>query len=981
VSYRLSAVLLVIVCVVIATDGFCEEDSCSFELRYYSPDSSANGETDFKGETSVFDTDERIDFLRAYADYAKKFFRDPGLDKMIVSDREVADVLSRFKEQPQPEMRKRTRLEKWKWVALRKGQRKESIDAVSLWNDMKGVSVQEGNLLVERSKADIMRSFTPQEWRFSIRWKTKIADTKNETVFGLGEKNAMVMSVIFENSGKIKCIVGDNENVVSSYEPDTWYEMRIEIDLHDNIYNVYRDDILLLQKTGALNAKSVSAFSFSGGKGDRIDSLWGVGYIPTEDIRWPYDIKTFIDETFDIIPSIDGWSEKGYDDSSWNSGILPVVHGSERHAGEDLFLRRIQRIGEFEKAFLNVETLDPGGEIWINGKVAAVLQNRHPAKIEIGKYLEKNADNVIAVRVNHFNIVEEFGLRMMGHSALDLNVGWFAGRMSLDLVPEIHIDDLFVFTKDIIKSACLETRIKLNNRGPMSFRGKINIKLYPWYPAESSTPAAMAVFPVVTGVGDTEIVKEITVSNPKLWTFASPNLYRVVATLVDENGTAVDDYTVTAGIRTVGQDEGTFRINGVPEMLNGAQIFGYRPPIEKLVTWNRSCPIEWLVKELVMVKKMNGNLLRIHVHAWSDAARSVNDPRIAELADQLGVMLIWATPSWIRTAKGWGYVDFEGYPKYMRQVYNHPSIVMWEASNHPNSFKKRDYRESNIFCEKVYDTIYPVDPSRLISTTSYIRHLHYGNDFGTVDYKGNPIEPTLAWTAPMVTRGNQDSVTGYGKEWSVLRTWPPEYYKDHLSSKSRAYFNFEHEESIGQPNWNLVKGKPWYRLQSYEWEYDEGSIGRRLSADEWEESQAWQAFSAYESMKKQRLLDYDGFSWCCLHGGPNTATYKKPIVDFHGHAKLAYYANRMIFQRTCAGSYNVDVVYGPKDTVVPVIMNLGPERTVDLTVEVKNMTGKVIDSAAYKSVHLPGGRTVISLPEFKPSFPSEGYYAIEYRVN
>jgi hypothetical protein len=241
------------------------------------------------------------------------------------------------------------------------------------------------------------------------------------------------------------------------------------------------------------------------------------------------------------------------------------------------------------------------------------------------------------------------------------------------------------------------------------------------------------------------------------------------------------------------------------------------------------------VKELVMVKKMNGNLLRIHVHAWSDAARSVNDPRIAELADQLGVMLIWATPSWIRTAKGWGYVDFEGYPKYMRQVYNHPSIVMWEASNHPNSFKKRDYRESNIFCEKVYDTIYPVDPSRLISTTSYIRHLHYGNDSGT--------------------------------------------------------------------------------------------------------------------------------------------------VDFHGHAKLAYYANRMIFQRTCAGSYNVDVVYGPKDTVVPVIMNLGPERTVDLTVEVKNMTGKVIDSAAYKSVHLPGGRTVISLPEFKPSFPSEGYYAIEYRVN
>ena len=31
-------------------------------------------------------------------------------------------------------------------------------------------------------------------------------------------------------------------------------------------------------------------------------------------------------------------------------------------------------------------------------------------------------------------------------------------------------------------------------------------------------------------------------------------------------------------------------------------------------------------------------------------------------------------------------------------------------------------------------------------------------------------------------------------------------------------------------------------------------------------------------------------------------TYKKPLIDCLGHAKLSYYANRMIFQKVVAGS-------------------------------------------------------------------------------
>lgn len=179
---------------------------------------------------------------------------------------------------------------------------------------------------------------------------------------------------------------------------------------------------------------------------------------------------------------------------------------------------------------------------------------------------------------------------------------------------------------------------------------------------------------------------------------------------------------------------------------------------------------------------------------------------------------------------------------------------------------------------------------------------------------------------------------------------------------------------MAQPNWNLVKGKPWYRLHSYEWDYDVGTIGRRLTLEEWKASQAWQAFSAWESMKKQRYIDYDGFSWCCLHGGPNSVTYKKPIIDFLDHAKLAFWTNKMIFQPT------VDVVYGPADQITPVIMHLGEEKTVDLSVVVKDLEGKTLASKDYNSVALKKGRnkTVLDAWDFKA--PGEGYYVVEYIV-
>jgi hypothetical protein len=996
---NLSIFMVLVVIGFVATS----QQSKSFELRYISKDAKANGETDFKGPTSVFDTDQRIEFLKHYADFAADFFEDPNFDYQVAGDAEASQAARQIKPQPEPEHRDRIQLDDWKWLGYRAGQEHESAHNLLQYKYNNTIELKGGILETTSEKSDYSWKFQGQSWRFSFSWKAKVPTTSSKAVFVFSELEKITAAKVgFAENGKLFYTTANGETVEKeAYKADEWYDFKIEFDLaafnrkKDVVrYNLYinhklvADYVPLHRVTFSKIAyapsfasiSKINRLSLQASKGVQLDDLWGVGYHLTGRETYPYTVETFLDESFDAKPSAHGWTAASFCDSAWQTTSLPAVHGSERYAEEDLLLRKAVDIGDFDKAYLNIATLDPGGEVWVNGQVAAVITDRAPQKIDLSKFLVKNEENLIAVKVNHFYLTDKVG-EIMPHSSLDFNIGWFAGNMSLDLLNYTSIDDVFVYTQSLNEGSALQmAKISIENKFWGAFRGSVQLKMYPWFPKESTTMAADVSKEIELPHLTTELEMPFKVADPKLWSPETPNLYKVHVVLKDDKGSVVDDFVTTTGIRTVDQQGGSFRLNGEISMLNGAQIMGYRGPIEDMVKESRCAPDYWVAKEILQIKKMNGNLLRIHVHNWELPARGINDPRYAQYADQLGMMLLWCPTAWIRTGRGWGDVDFANYPKYMKQVINHPSIVMWEAANHTQSFKGNPVSESNIYCEQVHNTLYPVDPSRIISYNSYVRHLHYGNDEGTIDQQGKPIKPTWAWTAANVTRGNQDSPTGYGKEWDELRNYPGDYRASFLDSKYRAYFNFEHQESMAQPNWDLVKGKPWYKLHSYEWDYDEGSIGRRLTYDEWKESQAWQAFGAWEAMKKMRFLDYDGFSWCCLHGGANSVTYKKPLIDFTGAAKLAWHANKMVFQKTVAGSHDVDVVYGPADKIKPVVMNWDNEKTANVTVKIVDLEKNEVARKEYKNVALKGGRTVNKLEPFMPTNLGEGYYFVVYEI-
>jgi hypothetical protein len=96
----------------------------------------------------------------------------------------------------------------------------------------------------------------------------------------------------------------------------------------------------------------------------------------------------------------------------------------------------------------------------------------------------------------------------------------------------------------------------------------------------------------------------------------------------------------------------------------------------------------------------------------------------------------------------------------------------------------------------------------------------------------------------------------------------------------------------------------------------------------------WTMPLAIEAYKKKRWLDYDGLAWCPLRGGGNNATYAKPVIDYYDYAKLGLYTLKMVFQPTVAGSHDVDIVYGPDNSINPLIMHLGEHKNVGLEFEV-----------------------------------------------
>ncbi|WP_439556406.1 glycoside hydrolase family 2 protein, partial [Dyadobacter sp.] len=189
--------------------------------------------------------------------------------------------------------------------------------------------------------------------------------------------------------------------------------------------------------------------------------------------------------------------------------------------------------------------------------------------------------------------------------------------------------------------------------------GKYKIKLF-IYPVESEELVAEDEFELVLEAGQKSQRLVVDLPNALLWSVETPNLYRLVAQLIDEEG-SVSEIETKFGLRKFEARGNKLYLNSKPIYLDGIL---YQPG---------NSTYDQIKKHLLAMKELGCNLVRIHIAGV--------DPRIYKLADKIGILLWVEVPSPHQST----FQSRENHRAELRRMValigTHPSVVIWSLYN------------------------------------------------------------------------------------------------------------------------------------------------------------------------------------------------------------------------------------------------------------------------------------------------------------
>ncbi len=174
------------------------------------------------------------------------------------------------------------------------------------------------------------------------------------------------------------------------------------------------------------------------------------------------------------------------------------------------------------------------------------------------------------------------------------------------------------------------------------------------------TPVATDDFPLTLTAGQKRQRLVIEIPDAKLWSPEEPNLYRLVADLVDANG-HVSTIETNFGLRKI-ESRGCFvYLNNKKIYLDGIL---YQPGIASY---------EEIKLHMQGMKELGCNLVRIHIAGV--------DPRIYKLADKMG-MLLWVEVPSPHSSNAKSRANHkEELLRMLMLIATHPSVVIWSLYN------------------------------------------------------------------------------------------------------------------------------------------------------------------------------------------------------------------------------------------------------------------------------------------------------------
>ena len=163
---------------------------------------------------------------------------------------------------------------------------------------------------------------------------------------------------------------------------------------------------------------------------------------------------------------------------------------------------------------------------------------------------------------------------------------------------------------------------------------------------------------------ESEVLQQMQVDNPNLWSPETPYLYRMRTRIMDGNELA-DEYVTPFGIRSIDYTTQGFFLNGKPYQIKGTCNHQDHAGVGVAV------PDELLLYRLRLLKEMGSNGYR--------CSHNPPSPQLLDMCDSIGMIVIDENRKFSSTPTGLNNLT----TLVMRDC-NHPSVCFWSLENEEN---------------------------------------------------------------------------------------------------------------------------------------------------------------------------------------------------------------------------------------------------------------------------------------------------------
>jgi len=420
-----------------------------------------------------------------------------------------------------------------------------------------------------------------------------------------------------------------------------------------------------------------------------------------------------IDSDWLFDPGDAGEPGRGCKDSSWRKLDLPHDWSIELPRNKDNpggFTHGFvtEGVGWYRKHFhaprewsgqcvrVEFEGVYRDAEVWLNGRALGVHPYGYTTFVlDLTPYLDLDADNVLAVRVNN---------TLHGHTR------WYSGsgiyrHVWLLTAPRVHVAHwgLAVRTPEVkTKSAVVEARTTVENG--MDADRAVVVRWRAIGPSGKTVARGESKGTAKAGT-TTEFRKKLDVRAPRLWSPDTPHLYRM-ETEVYDGRTRLDGESTTFGIRSIAFNaEQGFVLNGQSLKMRGGCVHHDCGPLGAV-------SIDRAEERKVEVLKASGfNAVR--------CAHNPPAPAFLDACDRLGMLVMDESFDCWRLKKN--HNDYHRYfdkwwkddlDSMVLRDRNHPSIVIWSVGN---ELEERGLPEGADIAGMLAARVRELDPTRPVT--------------------------------------------------------------------------------------------------------------------------------------------------------------------------------------------------------------------------------------------------------------------------